>query len=48
MTDSSNIDFEKLVVEWEEDLLNIMEWGGLPQKRCKTQNIVQNSIKVTK
>jgi hypothetical protein len=49
MADSSNIDFEKLVIAWEEeDLLNIMEWGGLPQKRCKTQNIVQNPIKVTK
>ena len=36
MADSSNIDFEKLVVAWEEeDLLNIMEWGGLPQKKMQ-------------
>jgi len=49
MADFSNIDVEDLVVAWEEekDLWHISGGGEIPQKRCKTQSIVQNPRKVT-
>ena len=48
---SQNIDVEDLVVarEEEKDLWHTFVYraGGIPQKRCKTQSIVQNPRKVT-
>jgi hypothetical protein len=40
MADSSNIDFEKLVVAWEEeDLLNIMGWGDYHKKDARHRTL---------